>query len=375
MRARLSALIAGALLCAQAPSAAADWFDRFRDSNDGKFDLSDYLLRHRGVLPIPMVITEPAVGYGGGVALAYFSQSFEERAEASRARGEPVVPPDISLAAVLGTENGTWGAAAGHMGFWDGDRWRYVGAVATAEMFLDYYGVSGNARAYELKVGGLLQQITRRIGTSNWFAGPRFAYARTRSTFEAGTPGDVPARSLDTSIGIMSLIVTHDGRDNIFTPNKGNFLEVEAGFARGAFGSDSNFQMLNARAFSWHPVGDFVLGVRGDARASSGDVPFYLEPYVALRGVRAARYQDKNALVAEFEARWNLDSRWAVVGFGGVGKAYGRRQSWSESETVGGAGAGFRYLVARKLGLYAGIDVARGSEDTIFYITAGSAWR
>ena len=59
----------------------------------------------------------------------------------------------------------------------------------------------------------------------------------------------------------------------------------------------------------------------------------------------------------------------------GVGKAYGRRQSWSESETVAAGGLGFRYLVARKLNLYAGMDVARGPEDTALYIQAGSAWR
>jgi hypothetical protein len=64
-----------------------------------------------------------------------------------------------------------------------------------------------------------------------------------------------------------------------------------------------------------------------------------------------------------------------VVGFAGVGKAYGRRQSWSDAKTVVSGGAGFRYLVARKLNLYAGLDFARGPEESAVYITAGSAWR
>lgn len=33
-----------------------------------------------------------------------------------------------------------------------------------------------------------------------------------------------------------------------------------------------------------------------------------------------------------------------------------------------------RYLIARKLGLYAGLDVARGPEDTVVYLQIGSAW-
>jgi len=41
---------------------------------------------------------------------------------------------------------------------------------------------------------------------------------------------------------------------------------------------------------------------------------------------------------------------------------------------VAAGGLGFRYRLARLLGLQAGIDVARGPEDTSFYITVGSAW-
>jgi hypothetical protein len=320
-------------------------------------------------------VTEPAVGYGGGLALAYFSQSFAERAEASRARGEPVQPPDIAIGMALGTENGTKAAGAAYFGFWDADRWRYLGAVGTAELHLDYFSVGGQPRAYRLDGKTIVQQVLRRVGTSRWFAGARYAYFSADSRFEATRPDDVPARSLDTAIGRAGIVVDYDSRDSIFTPNQGTFFEMEAGFARGAFGSDSNYETLNARAFHWAPVGDFVLGIRGDVQTSHGDAPFFVQPYVKLRGIPAVRYQDRNALVAEIEARWNVTPRWALVAFGGAGKAYGRRQSWDQAETVGAGGVGFRYLVARKLNLYAGLDVARGSEDTAFYLTAGSAWR
>jgi hypothetical protein len=33
-----------------------------------------------------------------------------------------------------------------------------------------------------------------------------------------------------------------------------------------------------------------------------------------------------------------------------------------------------RYEIARKFGLHVGIDVARGPEDTAFYLQVGSAW-
>ena len=76
--------------------------EKFTDKEDGSFDLSDYLLLHRGALPVPIVITEPAVGYGGGLALAYFSQSFAEQAEKARAAGEPAGEPATSIRPPLG---------------------------------------------------------------------------------------------------------------------------------------------------------------------------------------------------------------------------------------------------------------------------------
>src|SRR5437868_11567839 len=118
-RARRAALCATALLLGASHTAIAGWADRFVDETDGQFDVSDHLLKFRGALPLPLVVTEPAVGYGGGLALAYFSQSFAERAEASRARGEPVQPPDIAIGMALGTENGTKAAGAAYLGFWD----------------------------------------------------------------------------------------------------------------------------------------------------------------------------------------------------------------------------------------------------------------
>ena len=41
---------------------------KFRDPEDGQIDLGRFLATPKKFLPIPLVITEPAVGYGGGLA-------------------------------------------------------------------------------------------------------------------------------------------------------------------------------------------------------------------------------------------------------------------------------------------------------------------
>ena len=45
-----------------------------------------------------------------------------------------------------------------------------------------------------------------------------------------------------------------------------------------------------------------------------------------------------------------------------------------DAEQAYNSGAGFRYLIARKLGLGVGIDIAVGPEDTVPYLIIGSAW-
>ncbi|MBB5409962.1 hypothetical protein HDG34_003915 [Paraburkholderia sp. HC6.4b] len=134
--------------------------------------------------------------------------------------------------------------------------------------------------------------------------------------------------------------------------------------------------MYAARGFTWIPLTHtLILGLRLDTKFSTGDIPFYAQPYVDLRGVQKGRYQDRNALAAEAELRWDVTPRWSLLGFSGVGKAYGRLQSFSQAQNVQSVGAGFRYLIARKLGVSIGIDVAHSKDQNAFYIQVGSAWR
>ena len=43
-------------------------------------------------------------------------------------------------------------------------------------------------------------------------------------------------------------------------------------------------------------------------------------------------------------------------------------------QSVGSGGAGFRYELARKFGLQAGIDVAHSPGTTAAYFVVGNAW-
>ena len=102
--------------------------------------------------------------------------------------------------------------------------------------------------------------------------------------------------------------------------------------------------------------------------------PFFALPFVKLRGVPILRYLGNYVVTFEVEPRYKIDERWSVLAFTGAGRAATEAGSLSDADRVYSFGAGFRYLIARKLGLGTGIDIASGPEDTVVYLTVGRAW-
>ena len=78
--------------------------------------------------------------------------------------------------------------------------------------------------------------------------------------------------------------------------------------------------------------------------------------------------------VVEAEVTWQLNFRWSVNAFAGSGWAASKIGDLFDTPSRVTRGGGFRYLVASRYGFEMGLDVARGPEQTVFYIQAGTAW-
>ena len=371
-------LFAALTFCATAHAAA---FQAFRDPESGELDLSEWLLDRKGFLPVPIVVTEPAVGYGGGIAFAFFRESLRTTAE-RRADG-PAAPPDVFGGAIAGTENGTRFAGGGGLFSFDDDRWRYRGGVGWTDARLDFYGVGGDLPGGARKIGYQLegwmsmQQALYRVGESrNWFALRWFYLDFASRAVRENDAAVLPENELETRNSGFGPSWEFDSRDNVFTPRKGVHAGIDALFYREAIGSDRDFETWRAHLFGFFPAGErWIVGVRVDGRVASGDVPFYQLPFVDLRGIPLGRYQDERAAVLESELRFRVAGRWELVGFAGVGRAWGRRVELGDAGDQPAGGVGFRYEIARRLGLWAGVDVAWGPEESALYFQAGHAWR
>lgn len=365
------------LLGAAAPAWAMP--EAITDQQDGKLDLSDWLIERKGFLPIPIIITEPAVGNGGGVALMFLRNSMAESAQKAKESGL-AVSPDIWVVGAAATENGTKAAFAGGMKTFGDGRFKYRGAVGKTDVNLAYYGTSGNTTGIDYSLDGWMssQQVLARVGQSNNWLGARWIYMNLSNKLDIRGNPSIPLQPHEVArkASGLGLTLEHDSRDNVFTPSRGWTGAVDAMFYDPDIGSATRFQSYRGHVFGYWPVRkDVVLAGRVDGRAARGQVPFYMLPFIDMRGIPAARYQDRNTAVLETELRWNFTPRWAAVGFIGAGRAWGKGGSFDDASTAVSKGVGVRYLLARKLGLWVGLDYARGPESGTYYIQVGSAWR
>ncbi len=373
---------------------------QFIDPLDGRLDLSDYLSENAyGFLPVPIIITDPAVEGGLGITGVFFHETEaekEKRMQAMRSAdqdaGRFLLPPSVSAGAILGTGNGSWFAGGGHMGFYNQGRTRYTAGGGYGDVNLDFYG-SGNIQLnhpIELNTQALavIQVAKFKLGSSPWFLGAtqRYINAEISPTNLGDLEQLLPPEwsdglrqilTLDVTTSGLGVIVEYDTRDNVFTPKRGLQYQFERLWYRDAIASDIDYELTRFQGLNYFEVSPrWHLGVKFSSEYADSDdlLPPFVTPAISLRGIPAMRYQGKLVAMLESEVTWKMDSRWSLLGFGGAGRASNSSSQFSDAKTRTTIGGGFRYQVARRYGFDMGLDFAWGPEGMVWYITAGSAW-
>ena len=346
----------------------------FRDSLDGAFDISKWLFDLHGFIPIISPITEPAVGYGLVGAGVYF---FPKK----KSSNNEFKMPDIVGIGGGYTQNGTWFAGAGYAGFWKDDQIRYLGVFGYGNINLKYYGsgndyLANNPAKFSIESYFLLQQALFRIKKSHFLLGGKYLFMKTNvAAFEESKIPEVNPSDFDLINSGIGFISEYETFNNILSPTKG--LRVHLSYLQflKILGSDKDNGRLSFFTLAYLPINkNWISGFRAESMFATGNTPFYLMPYINLRGVPVLRYQGELTLLAETEQLVRIYKRWSVVGFTGIGTTIPSLDDFNFGPVAWNVGGGIRYKVARLLGLQMGIDVARGPEDWAFYIIFGNAW-
>ena len=388
-------VVVGLVVTAPVRTLAAQEADRTAVSSDSDDDSTEQADEQKNknkdgkgpsFLPIPIFITEPAIGVGFGAVLAYFhKKKGDQGEEASVSRvmttqtpGESgrkkKPPPTITGIAGAYTDSGTWAAGIGHSASWKRDRIRYSGAIAYANVKSTIYRLD-IPFDFDIEGGILYQDIKFRLGKSSFFLGGKLSALAATSSIELGTDRPIELGEGDTANVGLAAQAIWETRDNIMTPNSGQLIQLDAWRYDDAIGGDFEYWSFNFKVNSFHQLHDlFVLGWRIDAKAVDGKPPFWGYPWVTLRGVPALRYQNERVGVVEVEGRFSLARRWGIVGFYGAGSTDGDIPIFESQDRIRAGGVGGRFLFNPDESLWIGIDIARGPEDTYWYIQVGQAW-
>ena len=353
-----------------------------KDSLDRKLDLSDYVIEVNGFIPVASIITEPALGGFGLVLAPIFIKKRPPYIDTVNGKViHTPVQPDISGGIGLFTANGSWGGMAFRSGTLIKSRIKYLVGGGYLNMNMSFYKtfpqIGEQEMAFNIKTVPIILQGIKRIGFSKWYGGFRYMFMNSKISFEGEEKFDSLGTLLESRnvLSELSGIIELDSRDNIFTPDRGVKFHVDGGCSNQAIGSDYDFWEANYYSYLYHPLArNLIGGLRIDGQQTFGTVPFYLLPYLDMRGLPVFRYQGQADILTEAELRWDFRYRWSIMLYSGVGKAFDDWNDFGSAEWINTIGTGFRYLIARKFKLRMGIDVARGPEKWAYYIVFGSNW-
>ncbi|GAA6130366.1 BamA/TamA family outer membrane protein [Halopseudomonas sabulinigri] len=393
MRFSLSALAGLSAALLSAPAMASLYHDYSAAPEDAEVETGNFLDRWSlPFIPVPKIITEPAVGTGLALGLVFFQESEEQKAE--RSDGS-LVPENITLGGLAFTSNGSRGYGVGHLGFWKDDTIRYKGFLAFSDFNIDFYSLAGmpinRPIGFNIKGPAVIQQLQMRVGDSRWLIGAKQVYRTVKLTLtdDISLPNAALAdrinRYLDQHLGDstttsgLGITAEFDSLDTPIDPQEGYNYRFRYLVYNKAIGSDydyASYQLKGTNYWTLSPKWD--LGVRLQYDGISVDdqtvLPAYIAPSIDLRGIPAARYQGNAVAVTEAELTWKITPRWRLKTFAGAGRAADQFSDLSDAEAANSIGGGFRYMVAERYGFNMGIDVARGPEESAVYIQAGSTW-
>ncbi len=252
------------------------------DKEDKQLDLSSYMSQAYGFLPIPIFITEPAIGYGGGLGLVYL----HDKIGSKKSKSGRNIPPSISAVMFAATENGTKVAGGAHIGYWLDDTLRTTTYLGAPNVFIDIYSESN---AIKMNLDGLFfyQNAKLRVMDSNLFLGVSYTYFGSESSFEF----DSLERDFggENSVAALGLITQYDSRDSVLSPNKGMLLNLKALFYDEVLQSDYTFQSYKASGIFYNPLSSRInLDFKINAQTIDGEqnsIAPYMYPFISMRGI------------------------------------------------------------------------------------------
>jgi len=346
-----------------------------KDTLDGRFDASVMIDNTKGFIPIPLIVTEAALGgFGMGLAPVYISPQQKPIGD------KDYIAPAVTAAFGAYTANKSWFTGIYRKEVIAKYGLKYRVFLGYVDYNLSYYQdvENGDDQKFDFnyKTIPIMFSLSKKT-FSDLYAGVEYFNANMtiNPNFDYELPPNITTADFKKTVASLGGYLDWDRRNTIFTPDKGFRANLAYYVNDNWIGSDYKFEKLEIFVHYFFPINKkWISGLRFEALKAYGNVPFHQMPYIKMRGITAYRYQGQATLLTETEQRFDLDTRWSVLAYGGLGKVFQKDERFSDAKSVYNYGTGFRYLFARTYGLRAGLDVAKGPDSWGWYIVFGHKW-
>lgn len=319
---------------------------------------------------IPYPITEPAIGNGLLAGPVWMREGPEGESGPKK--------PQAFGAGALWTDGGSRGVIAFDHRAWAEGAWRTTVVAARIDLDLTYSGLSpkqDESFGFTLHTKGGGMQGDKLLSEGPNSLNLRVLSATAEAQFDASLPPELAGEAKKATIRGIGIGWSRDTRDSVFTPSSGNALSASVTTYPEALGASFDAQAVSLKWITYQSgLGSGTLGFKSQLDFSLGNPPFYLRPYISLRGVPALRYPGEQVGSVETEYRLPINSRWDLLAFGGVGQARANIRGITGTKSVSAGGVGIRFKVQKLFGLTFGLDFAQGPQGEATYIQIGNAW-
>lgn len=336
---------------------------------DIREDESKLKLQKGNFVVVPIPISNPTLDTGLIAGAAYFYGQTEEQRKAQ--------PASVTAAAAMYTSNDSRAAAVVQQNYWRDDRWRFTGALGSADLRLSLIAPDEDSGTTNVdwRINGtfFLARLSRKIA-GDWYGG---AFTRVVDANQSLEFGD-DSLDFDTNdvraVGV-GLTAEFDSRDLPINTYSGRHFKIQALFNDEAIGSNDTYQSYDVSFKSYHELsGSVVLAWELLGCQRSGTTPLWDSCLIKLRGFSATDYLGKASYSGQAEVRWRMSKRWGLVAFGGAGEVADSFSGFRDRASIPsyGAGARFSVLPAKRINLR--LDYAKSRDSDAIHLSVGEAF-
>jgi hypothetical protein len=172
-------------------------------------------------------------------------------------------------------------------------------------------------------------------------------------------------------------VVNYDSRDNTISPSKGYYGGFILNYNASWLGATKQYTNLDAFFYAYIPINKWLSSIyHFDYQMAGDDAPFYIKPFLDLRGVPVMYYQGNMTALVETQWRALVYKNWGLIAFAGTGKAFDSFSEFSDDQWVVNYGTGLRYVLQKAFNTRVGVDFAWANPNSQFgwYIVVGTSF-